>query len=102
MLLISSASVFKSIQNVFSDTLIQKWFFLENKIDDFRDDVTDISATKESLLMMLEYRVCCYGSYPCAGTSLVCFHTLFKLFWDTLIHLTKFFIQYNLTIFGVS
>ena len=48
--LLLSASFFKIKLNIFLDTLIQKIFFQIIKINNFRDDLTDISAKKEALL----------------------------------------------------
>ena len=46
----ASASFFKIELNVFLDTLIQKIFIKIMKINNFRGELTDISAIKEALV----------------------------------------------------
>ena len=53
-----SASVFKNTQNIFLDTLIREMFFKKiMKINDFRDDLIDISAKTEALAVIISVSV---------------------------------------------
>ena len=59
----TSAFVFKIKYHVFLDTLSQKIFFLDMRIDNFKGDLTDISAQKEPLVSTLDihsysYKTC--------------------------------------------
>ena len=59
---------FSKLINYFLETLIQKTYFEIMKINNFRGDLTDISAKKEALetilFALVTGKLCCYKALP--------------------------------------